>query len=217
MTEQAQQSAWFQALFVSPPIICGLQLRPYSIGHEMLLAEMGSPFAYHSAQATDEDLLTALQICSRTFRECQDFTAGRFNVWRMARWARRWHRIDLTTAHASFRTYLADYQRVPVREDGDTGGATIKASPYWHFVRILTSVYGYSFDAAWDCPKAVATCCADVWSESQGGKGLVSDVEERIADLVNRGKDYATAGNQPAAEECWRRAQTIASAAARSN
>jgi len=181
----------------------------------MLLIETNSPYAYRDVQATDEDLLTAVQICSRTFAEGCDFLAGDMNARRLMCWARRWSKYGLATAHASFRTYLDDYQRVPLREDSEDANPSLKASPYWHLVRVLCSTYGFKFREAWDCPKSVAICAADVWSEAQGGKGLVSDAEERVIDTVNRGRAAMDQGNAEAARELFAQAQRMADAARR--
>ena len=210
-----QASAWFQALFVAPPTICGVRLRPYSIGHERILIEIGSPYAI-GGEPGDADLLAALQVCGRTFAECRQMFAGG-PTRRLRRWGDRWTRHGLATAHKSFQTYLSDYQRAPVHEQtGDE--VACKADIYWHYARILCNCYGFDFfadprnpaNSAWDCPKPVAVCCADAWGESQGAKGLVSDADERIADTVTEGQAALDAGRPDEAEALFQRAQIMA-------
>ena len=208
-------SAWFQALFVAPPRICGVQLRPYSIGHERILIEIGSPYAT-GEEPTDSDLLAAIQICGRTLAGCQQLIAGG-PTRRLRRWGVRWTRYGLATAHKSFRTYLDDYLRAPAHEK--TGNETpCNADVYWHYARILCDCYGFDFfadprnpaNSAWDCPKPVAVCCADAWGESQGVKGLVSDADERIADTVVEGQKALAEGRTEEATALFQKAQVMA-------
>ena len=70
-------AAWLQAALPDPPTVClKLKLRPYSIGHELLLRRFASPFV-NDEPADIPDLLLAALICSQPFR---------FDWWNTINW-----------------------------------------------------------------------------------------------------------------------------------
>lgn len=62
-------AAYSAAAFPATPVIWGVGLRPFALGHALVLARIGSPFMGGAKQADglpgDGDLLTALAICAR--------------------------------------------------------------------------------------------------------------------------------------------------------
>jgi hypothetical protein len=95
------RDAFFQALMVTPPVVCGRRLLPYSIGHEYVLRRVGSPFIV-GGDPRREDVLTAIAVCSRTMAENRALLAlGGVEARGLYGWAVRWSRFDVGTATAS--------------------------------------------------------------------------------------------------------------------
>lgn len=57
-----------RAALPDPVTVLGLRLRPFCIGHAILLQRLGNPF-WASGQATADDLAVAAMICSRTYED----------------------------------------------------------------------------------------------------------------------------------------------------
>lgn len=206
---------WFQALFASPPVICGVRLRPYSLGHEMLLHRLGNPFVT-GGERTAQALMTAVLVCSRTTAENRERTLRPTvrDVARLWWWGRRWRRrMDLPTAVDSFGQYIADHSEVPehkVAEKQDSAPHLAAAPVPWHIVRCLCSEYGMLPEQAWDCPKALAVCYWDVWRESQGDETLASEDELKVSEMVQRGRESMAHGRTAEADAWFRAAQGFA-------
>jgi hypothetical protein len=210
VSEEVKASPWFQALMVTPPTICGVQLRPFSIGHEMILSELASPYAV-GGPVTDADLLLALQLCSRTVAECREFMAGHRSG--LAWWSWKWTRRGLATAHKSFRTYLDDYGNLPALvQTADGSTRHLDASPYWHMARLLCEHYGADLATVWDTAKPIAICAIDAWAESQGTATVASEGEGAILELAQRAQELFEEGKSDEAQELIARAEVMAGA-----
>lgn len=61
-----------QAALPAPSVICGLLMRPYSLGHELFLVREANPILTDPVMADKGHLLQAAWICSCTFRECKE-------------------------------------------------------------------------------------------------------------------------------------------------
>jgi len=203
---EAKYSPWFQALVVAPPVICGRALLPYSIGHELILSELGNVYVRGGGD-NRYDLLMALQICSRTVTAFRDWRAAGLPGWRGYCW--RWRRADLATAESSFRAYLDNYNRLPALvSKGNV--RKLDASPYWHMARILCEHYGATLADVWDTPKPVAICAVDCRAESQGTASEACDEEEAVLQLVQRAQALIDAGDNEGAQRLFAQAEIAA-------
>lgn len=124
-------------LIPEPHCVLGTLLRPFSLGHHLLLTKLGSPFASEpAADATPDQLGIAVFICAAPYTESlaallRGEWETEFKRWqkqiRPGLFAPRWqHHLELER----FRDYLSDgYRRAPVwRHDAATG---IRFSAPW--------------------------------------------------------------------------------------
>jgi hypothetical protein len=182
--------SWFQAQIVCPPIICGVQLLPFSIGHEYILRRLDNPYLVGGPR-TRESLLECIQICSRNMAKNRTWFAEigtRWGTIKLAWWAFRLRKLNLTIAGESFCQYMMDYVECPDHWDPASdvsGGGKGSCAPWeYHLHRIMCEVYHYTADEAWDVPLARARCYFDAWAESNGDKSLVSEHEQELSILA---------------------------------
>jgi len=204
-------SPWFQAVMVRPPCICGLQMRPYSIGHELILSELGNPYA-SGGIPTKVDLLFALQVCARRTDKVREWLmAGGLRTRRMAWWAYRCGRGDMADAEAAFRTYWADYNNLPAL--CNASGKRLNASPQWHMAGILMQhcdALCRQYGNVWDVPKPIAICAVDAWAERNGGADIATNDEKEMLKLARDMKALLAAGHNDQAAKLMERIQTMA-------
>ena len=176
---------WFQELFVKPPRICGQQLKPYSVHHSFLLRNLGNPLIV-GGEVTDNDLLSAILICSLSHEASQDLIYNPKSI-RWGWWLFYWSLKDLTIARESFIQYVSEYLTVPEHWKKETGsdGDEIAAPFEMHLVLALCSKYNCSLSEAWNFPLALARCYYDVWAENEGDTTIVS---ERQYALIKEGQ-----------------------------
>jgi hypothetical protein len=117
---------FYLAEIPEPVTLLGLRLRPFSLGHKLLLHRVESAFV-SGGQVTYDDLALSIFLCAQTFREgiasFSDPDLPRF----MARWHRKltgdawWRRIlrltvqpvELKEKSEAFARYIEDGSRIP--------------------------------------------------------------------------------------------------------
>lgn len=126
-------AAYLQAALPKPFSVFGNRLKPFCLGHELLLQRFANKFSVESKETPGIfDLLTAVFICGHEYRP--DFTLDRFSIpWR-ARWgARIFGKPYVKQAFKSFSAYIAEHTRAPEfyeieSGDGSRGGAPMVQS-----------------------------------------------------------------------------------------
>lgn len=190
--------SWTQAVYVAAPVICGRRLLPFSLAHSMLLRAIGNPYAYRGVEATREELLAAVLICSRTREENRAaLFAGGQRAGALLRWSWRWRKMSLATADASFRQYIKDHTRfAPHHELAEAPDAHEPAAPFeFHLHRHLCVNEGMGDEEAWNCGMGYARHLFDCWAESQGSKSLMSEYDQRMQELNKAMNAAHAAGN----------------------
>lgn len=115
----------------------GIELRPFSLGHRILLHSLASPFVADAAPVTPANLMVAVQVCARTWEDglilCRDTHESDRAVGAMLRKQAR----DLEwQKHADhFAQYLGEGSRVPnFTMPGPSGGT--RWTPWEQSMRI---------------------------------------------------------------------------------
>lgn len=103
--------------------VLGTMLRPFSLGHHLLFARIGSPFEGDpAADATQDNLAVAVFVCAAPYSVTLDAMlrgdwAGEYSRWLRKLKPRFWRASRFTheTEIEKFQQYLAQgYQRAPV-------------------------------------------------------------------------------------------------------
>lgn len=183
------------ALFPEPYRVLGRELLPLTIGHGLLLARMGSPFApWTPAQDTigAGDVLTAVSICSRPQAKALDWVTRRSFGFMARLWKWRachWPGAEARLHHAA--GLLGRY----VRESCQGPKVWLKAEAARCKVPTLIVLktalqewLGATHETAMATPVAVALIELTVYSERHGAIDLVSPEEAEAIDRLRAGQ-----------------------------
>ena len=188
---------FLQAALIEPPRILGVQLRPFSAGHILILEAIENPYAFEGTERTVEDLATALFFCSRTLQEGRRVLAHRerdltriFRVWARRFWMARgpWGRRRAELAMVEFEDYQTAYCELPEHyQKGDP-----LTAPYLYSVvcgLTLATEGAVGPDEAWDYPLSLAVCYMSTIGDLKGGKTLItgSAAESQIMTIRDGG------------------------------
>lgn len=156
--------AFANAALPSPVTILGLNLRPFSLGHELWLIREGSSLAFTSNQKPNAvDLPYAALVCSETFDELHGMNRDRFVAlklmlwrWRIARMQKRG--MDLIQRMNRFLEYRnAGCAEFPGELPTNLSNARPLGAPY--LLRLHNFVWlklGKTESEAWDYPYGLA-------------------------------------------------------------
>lgn len=175
------ETAFLDAVRPARRVILRLLMLPYSIGHEILLAQRKNPLV----QLSQEDfnkltieqqcaaVIEAALICSRTWKQNQ----------RQHKWVKLWgwfiRKEDFALAIAEFRIYRAEGSTWPMiapLDDSEKGREL--GSPY--LARILsyaTTVYG---ENALDAALGLSQWLYFAHAESEGACRVENEMEEAV-------------------------------------
>lgn len=192
------------AALPEPPVIYRVQLRPYSLGHELHLWRRGNPFITKTYGDFDKlpgnvqhiALLQAVNVCRRTYTE--NMVEDR-RLWRTWTFISRFY--DLKASIEKFRRYTEDgsaHFKAELPTGQGYGPSRMFGAPYllrlYQFVcahvpenerRQYSGARGQP--SAWDYPKALAAMQNQCLAESEGRLNIHNPeddiVEKRLAEL----------------------------------
>lgn len=192
-----------EATFPERVWILGRPLQPSCcIGHALLLHRIGSPFVTgHGPEATDEvgmgDLLLALYVCSRPWREAAVGIDKRRTRWLLKCWGWQLRRSNTDAAILRAELQLRDYitqawDGPDFWEEQERKGARRKSgAPVLASLKaMLCGTFGYSEERALATPIRVALFDTAAWAETQGAIQWVSDGD--LADIDEALRRVAT-------------------------
>lgn len=175
-------SPWWQAAVLPDRwSICGVSVPALSVWHTFALEQVGNRFLL-SLPADRDDAASLLM-----FARC-DYRGGRHLILRphhraraMARIGRKVLRVPWPEMLAACTDYVESCTRATSRwQRGDTKPCAV---PYqWHIVHRLCADYGYTLDAAWNAPYALARCLYDAGAEAAGDDSILSVRAQEMED-----------------------------------
>jgi len=160
--------------------VCGLKMRPLSLGHAFALEAVGNPF-YHGKVGTFDELRAAAWTCSRPALFLPEMHGWRYNLWR---WGTEKNNFDQEIQ--AWKTYVADYVAPPQLWNKQLKAGEKRLDPSRIPSNLATVVrlmrLGMSEERAWATPVGVAAWYEAAAFESENGTRLdiVSD-GERLA------------------------------------
>lgn len=162
--------------------VCGLRMRPLSLGHAFALEAIGNPF-YHGQLGTLDELRIAAWMCSRPPLALPETTGWRYKLWR---WGT--DKADFDAEVARWKAYVADYVAPPQlwSKAPKPGEQRAEPSKIPHNLSTVVRLMrlGMSEERAWATPVGVAAWYEAAAFESEQGARLdiVTDAE-RLAIL----------------------------------
>jgi hypothetical protein len=169
--------------------VCGLRLRPLSIGHAFTLEAIGSPF-YHGQKGDLDQLQLAAWICSRP-----PLAPIHARGFRFALWQRTASRFDLETEAARWSVYVGDYCSPPQmwNKAPKAGEERREHSRIPSQIITVTRLMrlGISEKQAWETPVGIAAWYEAASFEAETGEHLdiVTD-SERVAIIRQKLKQH---------------------------
>ena len=175
-------SPWWQAAVLPDRWqVGGVSVPALSVWHTFALEQVGNRFLL-SLPADRDDAASLLM-----FARC-DYRGGRRLILRphhraraMARIGRKVLRVPWPDMLAACRDYVDTCTRATSRwQRGDSKPCAV---PYqWHIVHRLCADYGYTLDAAWNAPYALARALYDAGAEAAGDDSLLSVGAQEMED-----------------------------------
>lgn len=194
--------AWLTSLMVSPPVILGRRLKPFSLAHSFLLERAGNPF-WTAGERSAEHFFEALEICAHDLDGNRARLAGgvgrKFKRWVASKFRKVGERDVL-----AFVQYMDDHTACHPRES--VSGRDMKTPWQFRLVADLVS-RGFSEDRAWNMPLGLARCYYDARAEMDGDETLLSESSADAYELIAKANKLMEAGQIKEADELYAVAQ----------
>lgn len=179
----------FSSALIAPatPTIIGVPMRPFSLGHRLMLEECDSSFVLGEFP-TYADLVAGAFICAHTWRENQMLMRSSFRRWlRLRTWGLFAGRFDVPAALLAFHAYVRDGAEFPevVEKPGE-----MKPLAMPHSARLYLFLRGHGFSEAeaMDMPLRAANVLYCAGAEQDGRLELVTDT---FKEMVRRSQGVA--------------------------
>jgi hypothetical protein len=152
-------AAYLEAALPTPFVVLGKTLKPYTLGHELLLRRFDSGFAFESNKpATVEDLIFSVLVCSRTYPDALRLVEECLSKFTLRLWGYYCRDLNICLESQRFHAYVAEATRIPGmdwKEGIESGGAI--GSPWHQLLKItLMDKFGWTEMEALSTPYAKA-------------------------------------------------------------
>lgn len=171
--------------------VCGLRMRPLSLGHAFTLEAVGSPL-YAGQRGTESDLRLAAWLCSREPFAQLKCSGLKHSLWK---WASA--KLDFETETARWKNYVSDYCAPPqLWRKAQAEGVETSKVPSSIATAVRLMQMGMSEREAWSTPVGIASWYEAASFEQQNGAHLdiVTD-SERIAIFRHKAQQAAQQEN----------------------
>ena len=189
------ESEWASYAFQPETTVLRLRLRPFSVGHEILLSLEKSPFLF-GGTFDWHDLFTAVLFCSQTFREGMALRQSPRKVQIFA-YAWKWFlsgRLNIISEQKAFEKYIMEGSWCPNVCEPISGYETreLKAPKAFRLIPFLCAYLNMSESEAMDFPMSRAQAYAAAIDDKEGkidleGKGEKS-ITKFLAELEEKAK-----------------------------
>lgn len=185
-------AAWFTAAVPDAPVtVLKLRLRPYSLGHEILLTRLESPFVQASpiSEARREAdirsaLLVAALICSQTWEDaCRTLHSPFLNLFlRFWRW--RLRNTDWSAELIRFANYVRAGTWMPEVNTPKSGGRALKSPWPFRLAAILMREMHQSESAALNMSMSRAAAYYAAIGDMEGTLDLFGPADQAMLDKL---------------------------------
>lgn len=168
-----------QAALPAPVVIQRTPLRPYSLGHELVLIREGNAFLC-GGMPTRKDLISAVWICSNTWDENRTAYDSFLAPLKAKLIARRFRKADLAYCFLQFREYIQagalelPQSQIP-RSDKNEAAIRIPGSPFLIRLHAFAMTHLRLRESeAWDYPYGLIKMRWQAHWEQEGGYDVYS-------------------------------------------
>ena len=151
-------AAYLQAAIPQPFTVLGRKLKPFTLGHQLLLEYFGSGFALGSDESpTYEDLLISVFLCSYSYEDALKKLESRWLVLQLKLWSWFCGNFDVGEAIEFFQRYIGAHTKEPDFWVTQKSGPSHSGIPFIQFLKVkLEQELGYTEQQALDTPYQIA-------------------------------------------------------------
>ena len=161
-------SVWIKSALVEPLRILGVQLRPFSAWHALILTAFDSPFVC-GGEPVIGDLVMALLVCRDGYADkLRHLLAFQRAGLTKACYAVRWLFSDWHRAADDFAAYLEAFQAGPGYWPSNNAKHSRVLPPFKIVTTLLSHMGGLTLAEAWDMPLCLANCFQASIAEDNG-------------------------------------------------
>jgi len=173
-----------QAAMPVPRVVLGLLLRPYSIGHELLIQADSSDFA-----KPETALISLVWICSNSWKENTRNRLDPLMSLKLWLWRRRCGRRDFKKELEKFQAYREEGSlEFPLSElietDGRRRGRATGAPFLLKLQQFVCFHFKLSESEAWDYPFGMAKMHWSCMAEEEGGIKIRNEHDESFEAYI---------------------------------
>ena len=161
------------------PIVLGVRLVPYTVGHAIVLQRLGSPFVM-GGEIQPENLVEAVTVCSQSPLESIKSIKSRWSGLMLWLWGKRIQQMDLIVECDKFQLWLKEQSTAPevLMESGSK--SKTPAMPWPERVLVGCLNIGIAPDDAIQMPLGDAERLILAHAEMMGHVQLWDDQSEAI-------------------------------------
>jgi hypothetical protein len=196
-----------QAALPAPVSVCGIPLRPYSLGHELFLIRERNGFMFDFdeqgrrkktlPEVFHADIFEAVWICSSTFEECRSAYSSWLYLPKLWLLKRKVQKCDVAAEAQAFRDYRdsgnLEFPMSDIREPskGKDAARTPGAPFILRLNQFLITHCRKTEEQAWDYPVGLAKMrWAALW-EQEGGLRLYNEENAKIDAMLSAATEEA--------------------------
>lgn len=180
----------FCVAMVQPPVArcIGVELRPFRLGHYVILNAMRSSFVGGSPMPPAyDDLIASAFVCSNSWAENQRLLKSKFRRWvQLKTWGLLAGKFDIVTQSAILLDYVQSSTELPSLKN-TRGGRQIWSTWETRLLKFLLSI-GFTVESAMDLPLVQAHALF-IAQQEEDGVEYKSRKDLEIEDRMARAAD----------------------------
>jgi hypothetical protein len=187
------EAEFVRALLSSPqPKIIGVRMKPYALGHSVLLTEIDSAFVA-GRFPTFEELIAAAFICAHSWEENQTLLRSRLKRWATLKvWGTLAGKFDIPSATISMLQHIRSGDVYPDTEPPEhPENVRELSSPAIARTYLFLRASGFSESEAWNMPCNVANWLHASKAEEDGRITLMTQKRRQFLELARREREAA--------------------------
>jgi len=177
-------AAYVQAAIPEPYRVLGKRLKPFCLGHQLLLERFGCSFASGGPHGF-ADLILGVFICSQTYEQALESLNSRWVLLRVKLWGLFWRRFDYIEKIKLFDLYVSEAKQQPqfwIEREGRESNI-----PFNQFLKSkLMQELGMGESEALNTPYQSAIWNFCTWLESEGAIRLFSERDIALIEAAKR-------------------------------
>jgi hypothetical protein len=147
-------ASYFKAAIPEPHTILGQRLRPFSLGHYLILSRFGSPFVSEgNAVAGRDDLIFAVLVCTMKYDEFFEFIFSEDCDAQVTSWGKNVGPFDINEKVMAFQKYFLEGTQMPKFWEEQSKPASPSGTHWSQAMMVtLTSQVNYTHDQVLNHP-----------------------------------------------------------------